>query len=202
MVFAALIIGGGFAIFGWYSDKTSEEDEFRQCMSDVVHETPANQRKHIDLAKLRRINPDAIGWLYIPDTEIDYPVVQTDNPDYYLHTSIYGKRSSMGTLFILAGNDIENDHNLIIYGHHLKHGGMFSSLIDFKDRAYYERHTTICLDTIYGEGEYEVTAAFEYDARDPIPEPDGDGQFITLSTCDRSFNREHGRFAVQARKRG
>lgn len=106
-------------------------------------------------------NPELVGWLRIPDTEIDYPVMQSsmEEPDYYLRHDFAKNDDSNGTLFIDARNDyINRDTNIIIYGHNMKSGMMFGSLKKYLDAEYMNAHKTIEFHTLYEKNIYEVIA--------------------------------------------
>ncbi len=95
----------------------------------------------IDFVSLEGINQDVNSWLYIPDTKIDYPVVQTNNNDYYLNHLFDHSIGSAGSIFMDMDNlnDYSNPHT-IIYGHHMKNGSMFAELSSFKKEGFYENH--------------------------------------------------------------
>ena len=104
-------------------------------------------------------NADTVGWLAITDTDINYPVVQTDNNEYYLDHSFYDEENSNGTLFVDYRCDIVNQHtNTIIYGHNMRSGMMFGGLKKYLDESFYENHKTITFNTIYEHRTYEVVA--------------------------------------------
>ncbi len=104
-------------------------------------------------------NPDTVGWLAISDTEINYPVVQYSDNEYYLKRSFYGEDDSNGTLFVDYRADIVNQHtNTIIYGHNMRSGMMFGGLKNYLDKDFYENHKTITFNTIYERRTYEVIA--------------------------------------------
>ena len=114
-----------------------------------------------DFAACQKINHDFIGWLQIPNTPIDYPVVQSDDTDYYLHHTFTGKKSYLGTLFALERTNFQPpSQNIAIYGHHLRSHAqaMFSSLMEYKEPGFYENHATIYLDTLYHTGIYQIFA--------------------------------------------
>lgn len=113
-------------------------------------------------AELYRMNYDFIGWLSIDDTVIDYPVMYSLNDkEYYLHRDFDKEYSGAGTLFIDTASSISpQSDNLIIYGHNMKTGTMFHSLLDYEKEDYYQKHKYISFDTIYDNGTYEVIAAF------------------------------------------
>ena len=106
-------------------------------------------------------NKSLIGWIEIADTIIDYPVMQTDDNEYYLKHDFNQKKDDNGCIFLDCNCDvILGNDNFILYGHHMKNGKMFSSLIKYADMDYYEKHKYIRFDTIYEKGTYEVMYAF------------------------------------------
>ena len=116
-----------------------------------------------DLAACKAANDDFIAWLKIPGTKVNYPVVRTDNVDYYLTHTFTGKQSKIGTLFSLGRTDYETPgQNIAVYGHHITTGGgnMFQPLLSYKKQSFWEMHQTVYFDTIYDFGEYTVFAVF------------------------------------------
>ena len=113
-------------------------------------------------AKLYEKNFDFIGWLTIDGTSVDYPVMYTpNNEEKYLRKNFDGDYALAGTLFIAKNSDpVRPTTNILIYGHNMKDGSMFSDLLDYTDTDYYNEHKTIRFDTIYRTGRYEVIAAF------------------------------------------
>jgi len=143
-------------------DKDSEEDQDRS--ESVFHENPDDrsgsddQRSEylskpanlpeINFKALQAVNPDVIGWIYSPDTTINYPVVQGDDNAYYLKHLADGTENRNGCPFL----DIQNkpdftDDNSIIYGHHMQNGTMFASISWYEDQSYYDEHPVMYLMT-------------------------------------------------------
>lgn len=114
------------------------------------------------MEKIYRKNHDFVGWLSIEDTKISYPVMQTpEDEEYYIRRDFYGESSSAGTLFADTESDIKKpSDNILIYGHNMKTGTMFHDLLKYEDASFYNNHKYIQFDTIYGDGTYEVIAAF------------------------------------------
>lgn len=105
----------------------------------------------IDFEALRAINQNAAAWLYCPDTVIDYPVMRANDYDYYLRHLPDGTRNDNGTLFIDYNNAAGfTDALTVIYGHHMKSGKMFGSLVNYKGQAYFEEHPYMYLYTENG----------------------------------------------------
>lgn len=109
-------------------------------------------------AALHDQNPDLAGWLTIPGTPVDYPVMYTpDDRDYYLRRAFDGSDAASGTLFIATP---WTEGHTLVYGHHMKNGTMFGSLAEYADPAYWESHKTISFSTLYAQRTYEVMACF------------------------------------------
>lgn len=106
-------------------------------------------------------NKKLIGWIKIDDTNIDYPVMQTSDNEYYLRRNIDQEYDRNGSIFLDKDCDVVNrSTNLIIYGHHMRSGNMFGKLDLYSDEKYYEEHKYIQFDTIYEKGIYEVMYVF------------------------------------------
>lgn len=111
--------------------------------------------------KLYSQNKSLIGWLKIDDTNIDYPVMQTVNNEYYLDHNYTQEYDKNGSIFLDKDCDITNPGtNMIIYGHHMKSGKMFGNLDKYSSKKYYEEHPVIQFDTIYEEGIYQIMYVF------------------------------------------
>lgn len=113
-------------------------------------------------AALYETNSDFIGWLTIPDTRVDYPVMQHpgDN-EYYIHRNFEEEWDGSGLLFLdLRSNYMLPTDNLLIYGHNMKTGTMFADILKYESEEYYNEHKYLSFDTLDEDGEYEVIAAF------------------------------------------
>lgn len=118
-----------------------------------------------DLAACLAQNDDFIAWIKIPGTNVDYPIVWTDDAEYYLHHTFTGKQGAAGTLFSLMKTDYSiPSRNIAIYGHHLKSTGekMLTSLMRYKDADFYAGHETVLLDTLYESGSYRIFAVLNF----------------------------------------
>ncbi len=118
-----------------------------------------------DFDALLRENPDTVGWLAVPGTVLNYPVVQAEDNQKYLGLSFGGTRSSAGTPFADAGNDMQSLGPVTtIYGHNMGAGrsDMFGSLLAYKDPGYYAAHHYIQFDTPWQRhGWWKVFAVVE-----------------------------------------
>ena len=173
-------------------------------------ESPDTPPRH-DLAALAVENPDCVGWLTIPDTGIDYPVMHTpDDPEHYLRRDFYGESASGGTPFLDGRNAAQAEgQNLILYGHNMMDGSMFKPLISYLEPNFRETHKDIFLEIDGRQYHYEVLAVVETsvkstlytftDLSDPAEESDFRAAllketelevvhqasgYLTLSTCN------------------
>ena len=109
--------------------------------------------------ELHGYNADFVGWIRVPGTEINYPVMQSpDEPNFYLRRNFEKAYSNLGTPYLQENCDIRTCDNLIIYGHHMLDGGMFSDLELYKQKAFWENHKYVRFDTLDELGLYEVMA--------------------------------------------
>ncbi|MDE6889641.1 MAG: class B sortase [Eubacterium sp.] len=108
--------------------------------------------------------PDLFGWLKIPGTQIDHPVMQSDDKTrgeryFYLHRDHTGKQSEAGSLFVEnASSCYPQDANTVIYGHNMSSGVNFGILENYKNAKFFQEHPLIQYDTIYEEGTYQIVA--------------------------------------------
>ena len=164
-----------------------------------------------DLAALGAENADCVGWLTIPDTGIDYPIMWTpDDPEHYLRRDFYGESASGGTPFLDGRNAAQAEgQNLILYGHNMMDGSMFKPLMNYLEPNFRETHKDIFLEIDGRQYHYEVLAVVETsvkstlytftDLSDPAEESDFRAAllketelevvhqapgYLTLSTCN------------------
>lgn len=106
-------------------------------------------------------NGDLVGWLSIEGTDIDYPVMQREDDEYYLHHDFYGEESRYGCLYVKGQADVDTPGtNFIIYGHNMKDGSMFGDLDLYRKESFWQEHPRISFDTLYEERIYEIIAVF------------------------------------------
>ena len=121
--------------------QTETETEPPETEEETEAETEAPYVSPIDFAPLLATNPDTIGWIRVPDTKIDYPIVQSPDNQYYLHKDFDGKDSVYGTIYLDADSKPDfSGWNNPIYGHHMKDGSMFKDVVKFKDQDFFENH--------------------------------------------------------------
>ena len=212
----------------WTSSSPSSDAPNHQQTASPSPDAQAVFDPGIDLEACLAQNKNFVAWLSIPGTVISYPVVRSDDSAYYLGHLFNGKKSKLGCLFSLKSSDYRQpSQNIAIYGHHLSHSdAMFSTLIDYKQEAYYAEHGVITLDSIYGRRSYRIFAVLNMKVSDWDPaavsfgsgkaflqfvnrakqkalystsvEVKEDDHILTLITCDRSYGGASGRLIVMA----
>lgn len=177
----------------------------------------------VDFDGLETVNSDIIGWLYCADTVIDYPVVQSTDNSYYLDHLFDRSDNPNGCLFVNYRNAGDfSDRHIVIYGHAMKNGSMFSSIRSYAEQDYYNVHPQLLLLTPQAryvvqlfsgyvasvqDDAWQLTftddAAFEawlddimrQSAFKSMVQPTHTDHILTLSTC--SYDFDDARFVVQ-----
>jgi sortase B len=156
---AAVVISGILVLFEQMESarKRQEQERLAQLASQPTQEqvieiapetetapeeTKPEYISPIDFEALWEINPDVVGWITIPDTQINYPILyDPEDNQKYLHTDMEGKESVYGSIYL--DSDSEPDfrgYNHPIYGHHMKDGSMFKDVVRFKDETFFRQH--------------------------------------------------------------
>ena len=236
------MILSGYLIFNYYLDQLkaesaydelsefamSEEAEATEPASDLSVDdtteatecTETNVPVFVDFEKLTAEYPDTVGWLYCEGTPINYPVVQGKDNLRYLRRLPDGSYNAAGSLFAdYRCKEVAASGNYIIYGHNMKNGSMFGTLVRYKSQNYYDEHPTLYYLTPERTFRIELIAGFvtkstgevyntqlsaeqvrqfcaESDFSSGIT-PQDDDVFITLSTC--SYEYENARYVVIGR---
>ena len=118
-------------------------------------------RRMLEVRELNKRNEDIIGWIEIEGTNINYPVMQTIDNEYYMTHNFEKEYSKLGSIFLDKDCDWKKPStNLLIYGHNNKNGSMFQNLMNYKMESYYKEHPNIKFTTLTEDSEYEIIAAF------------------------------------------
>jgi sortase B len=118
----------------------------------------------MDFTALRKVNPDVLGWIYVPGTVISYPVVYSNQKDstYYLKHTWSGDYGIVGAIFVEPANSSSlSNFNTVIYGHNMNNGSMFGSLKSFRSQSYWSSHRNIYITSDGGARCYQIFAAYE-----------------------------------------
>lgn len=153
--------------------KDNKENDF---IKEEIHETAIIQDNvegentyKVDFASLKEKNPDVVGWLEVPGTNIKYSVVKTSNNDYYLKHNFNKEYNSSGWIFADYNNKVDGtDKNLVIYGHNVKDNSMFGSLKNIINEEWYnnEENYNIIFMTENTNEIYRVFSVYKIEVED------------------------------------
>lgn len=201
-----------------YSQKHQVEKETEQLEEKVIKKEKTqkdNTQKNIlnpDWKSLKETNADIVAWLYVPDCDISFPVVQAKDNKYYLNHTVNGEYNVRGSIFLDANADsqFQND-NSIIYGHSVEGGGMFTLLKNYCDETFFKEHLTFYLltpdgnykcnvftfakttedsvfyTTSFQNNHLEVLNSMEQASTYSNELKDTSSRFVSLSTCDLDY---------------
>lgn len=194
LLLSAVAVLSGVKIYSELKEQQKEKEDF-SAVAEIAeptvtvaqtesepNEQPAAER---NIQALIAENADCIGWICIDGTNISYPVMHTPSePQKYLRRNFYGKYSQSGVPFLDGRCDLQST-NLIIYGHNMKNGTMFSDLKKYVDRDFLNAHRTVKFETANGIRYFTVTKVLRTDITDAWYDriTADDGRHIILSTC-------------------
>ncbi|RAP75163.1 class B sortase [Paenibacillus montanisoli] len=218
------------AVANAVSDESSESSQSSESSVNPVpvegRKTAAPKERSIlpTIIPLLKLNEEAVGWIRIEGTRIDYPIVKAQDNQFYLKHDFKKNRSSGGSIFMDYRNGIDLlDQNTVLYGHRMKDGSMFNDLVKFQDKAFLQKHPTIQLKTKYEVTAWRIFAVYVtdvgFDYTRPQYKSDDDfrlfvdtikskaklpddwtiskeERILTLSTCSYKFH--NARLVVQA----
>lgn len=158
-------------LFEQAQEKQSDGKEFRSNGQEIRYEEQKLQDSEQEaqdanvmlsqFEKLYEQNSDIVGWLSIEGTKINYPVMQNEDDEYYLHRNFQKEEDKYGSLYVRQRADVFTPGtNFIIYGHNMKDGSMFGELDRFMEESFWKEHPLISFDTLYEERTYEIISVF------------------------------------------
>jgi len=185
--------------------ESSVQDSSITLPAEIYHQLQDNVQSLTDAY------PDAVGWLYLPDTNINYPLMQGEDNEFYLHHAYDGSYMMAGSVFLdcRCNPNFMNPIN-VVYAHNMKNGSMFAGVIKFKNAEYFNTHRYGWLSTadkVYRIDFFSVAVTdwqdSIYDGSQPVSDwmsriqnlsqisagisYDETDRFISLSTCSNEF---------------
>ena len=114
------------------------------------------------LKEMQKENLDIIGWLEIPNTSINYPVLQGKDNEFYMTHNYKKEKSKNGSIFLTKDYDWSiPSSNYLIYGHNLGNGTMFQELLKYENKEFYNNHPIIRFTTLTDDSEYEIISVIK-----------------------------------------
>lgn len=186
IVLAVILLVSGTMVFRqWQADRKAKEeyDRLAQLASQTATETtteaaetetePAETEpvrepyvSPIDFEALQKENPDTIGWIQIEGTQVNYPIVQGTDNDFYLNHDFNGNESVAGSIYLDFESQGDFDgRNNILYGHNMKNGSMFKDVVRYKDESFFNEHQYFSIYTPAREIRLKAVAAYYGEAK-------------------------------------
>ena len=153
-------------------EASSSVDDATLALPDADSSADAEEKqtetKYTGLAALQQKNPEIIGWISIPDSRVEYPVLQTEDNAFYLTHNLYRQPLASGSVFMDYRCKFETDFQTILYGHHMKNGTMFADIRACRNEAFFRSHLNGYYTTPQQQYRLEFFAFLVVDASAPI----------------------------------
>lgn len=148
------------SVEGGESGDFAEPEGDNPPSQDVTVEVPEGMIKEYSL--MYALNNDMVGWIEVPGTSIDYPVVQSPyQTDFYLRRNFYKEKATCGTIYAREKCDISKpSDNVTVYGHNMRNGTMFADLHKYEKKDFWQDNSLVYFDTMYEYHTYEIFAVF------------------------------------------
>lgn len=158
------VCGVGYLAYYLY-DRNKNKKDYEEILNDIEIDesktTESKTERMLQLEELQKENEEIIGWLEIEGTNINYPVLQASDNDYYLTHNYKKEKASTGSIFLDKDFDLINgSSNYLIYGHRSQNGLMFEDLIKYAEEDFYKEHTKIKFTTNKDDSIYEILSVF------------------------------------------
>ncbi|WP_415283082.1 class B sortase [Clostridium perfringens] len=154
---------------GYYTD-SRDYDNLRVLspLSDSsINKNPEEHNQDAESEKnLKNINPDYRFWIKVEGTNIDFPVVQGEDNDFYLHHNFNKEKSFSGSIFVDSENNLNDDSNIVVYGHNMRNDTMFAQIKHFKNENFFNANKYV---TLYRDGKkskFEIFSVYQENAKD------------------------------------
>lgn len=189
-------------------------------------DTYMEEKFYARYSHLLSLNQEIVGWIRLPNTMINYPVVKADNNQFYLKHNFYKEPSKAGAIFMDFRNEpAAKEKHKIIYGHHMKDGSMFGDLKKYRTADFLYENPIIEFNTLYEDIKWEIFSVYvtgvdfyyiktDYSDKEDYrsfiesiseksifridTEVTEEDQILTLSTCSYEF--EDARFVIHAKR--
>lgn len=164
-IFIILFILGilyiAYYLYNNHKNKKDVSNILNNVEVDNTEITSDKTKRMLQLEELQKENSDIVAWLEIEDTNINYPVLQTADNDFYMNHNYKKEWYVGGSLFLDKDFDLLNgSDNYLIYGHRMNDGTMFEDLLKYTNLKFYNAHKTIKFTTNDEDALYEILAVF------------------------------------------
>ncbi len=177
LLLIVIIAGLGYIFFVVFNSYSNQENlnnlkQEATVATDVTETQPITgvaelADNPVNFEVLKETNDEIYAWIYIPDTNIDYPVLQSRTSDFfYIDHDVYKNYQFAGSIYSESLNLRDfSDRNTVLYGHNMADGSMFANLHKYEDKEFFDNHKYIYVYLPQQKLTYEVVSAYVYDAR-------------------------------------
>lgn len=172
LIFAVVIVAAGIVGFLVFNSLNNNVDSGKKPETTTPKATEQKDgykyaKNPIDFKSLHKTNQEIFGWIKVPGTNVDHPLLQSqERDDFYLDKNIYKNYSFAGSIYAEYCNDTDMiDRVTVLYGHNMAGGGMFSTLHRFEDKNFFDKHKYFYIYTEDRKLTYQIVSAYNYDDR-------------------------------------
>ncbi len=162
IIFIISIVCIAIYCYHLYKEKKENQDILKNVSINTAEVTKEKTERMLQVEELKKENEEIIGWLEIEGTEVNYPVCQGQDNEYYMKHNFKKETSNDGSIFL--DKDYEwnpPSSNLLLYGHNNKNGTMFQELMKYKEEEFYKEHPTIRFTTTTEDSTFEILSVFK-----------------------------------------
>ncbi len=156
----AFLVSSAFVV-KYFVEKNNNKQMYEDLANQTTEPDVTEEVKKPDYSAIVEQNSDTVGWITIPGTNINHPVLQRLNNDYYMNHNFEGEYEYRGAIFMDWRNDPSAlDGNTIIYGHNAYDGTVFSDIANYDDIEYFKKHPVIEFNTLDTYYKWKICAVF------------------------------------------
>ena len=169
LIFFISLIVSTIYIIKWYNDSRQNKILEQKISEAIIVENNTSSKYKVDFENLKSINNQVVGWLRVKGTQIEYPIVQSNNNSYYLNKNLEKNYNMGGWIFVDYKNKLDGtDKNIVVYGHNMRDNSMFGSLKNVLTEEWYSNKDNLVIDFIT-ENEhqkYQVFSVYKIEKED------------------------------------
>lgn len=173
------------------ADPEETQEQYEKLKEQVAVDADDPLYRKIDFESAQAMNPDIYAWIWIPGTEIDYPILQNETKEdaYYLNHTIENKEGLPGTIYTEKYNEKDfSDPVNVVYGHNMKNGSMFAGLHQYEEKAFFDSNPYVYIYLPDKTFKYRIFAAVVFDDRYIL----GNYDFYTVEDFERYLDELRG----------
>ena len=171
LIFISIMIFSGIKIIIWFKENGENKTIIENIRHDIYIDESKNgiDKYSVDFNSLKQKNSDTVGWIKVNGTDINFPVLKTNNNDYYMTHNFDKTENSAGWVFVDYKNKLDGkDQNTVIYAHNRRDSSMFGTLKNILDKRWQENSDNLIIPFITEneKAEYQVFSLYRIEKED------------------------------------